>query len=227
MWFNSPARRPDWSIAQEHLRAADPVMRRIIDAVGPCTMHPRRDYFVVLCQSIFNQQLSIAAAATLFNRFRDQFPLRRPTPGRVIEFLASGHEPTIRACGLSRQKQAYVLDLARHFNNAQIPTAKLNRMSDEAIIESLTRVRGIGQWTAEMFLMFVLNRPDVLPVDDLGLKQGMQQAYGLRKPPTAERMRTIAEAWRPWRSVGTWYIWRRPRELKRAKMITKARGSAA
>lgn len=211
MWFETPARRPDWSVAQEHLRLVDPVMRRIIDVVGPCTLHPRRDYFVLLCQSIFNQQLSIAAASTLFGRFRDQFPMRRPTPRRVIEFITSGDAALIRTCGLSRQKQKYVLDLAHHFHSGQVPTRRFAQMDNEAIIESLTRVHGIGRWTVEMFLMFVLNRPDVLPVDDLGLRQGAQQAYGLRKMPDGPRLERIAKSWQPYRTVGTWYIWRRPR----------------
>jgi DNA-3-methyladenine glycosylase II len=217
MWFNSPARRPDWSVAQEHLRQADPVMRKIIDAVGPCTLHPRRDYFVLLCQSIFNQQLSIAAAATLFGRFRDQFPMRRPTPQRVIDFITSGDAERIRTCGLSRQKQAYVLDLARHFHTGQVPTRRFAKMTNEEIIESLTRVRGIGRWTVEMFLIFVLNRTDVLPVDDLGLRQGVQQVYGLRKTPNATKLERIARTWQPYRTLGTWYIWRRPRTAKNGK----------
>lgn len=212
MWFNSVPGRPDWSVAQEHLCQVDPVMRRIIDAVGPCTLHPRRDYFVLLCQSIFNQQLSVAVAATLFGRFRDQFPMHRPTPQRVIDLMTTGDGQLIRTCGLSRQKQAYVLDLARHFHDRQIPTRRFARMQDEQIIESLTRVRGVGRWTAEMFLMFVLNRPDVLPVDDLGLRQGVQRAYGLRAVPSASRLQRIAKLWQPYRTLGTWYIWRQPRK---------------
>ena len=210
MWFTDPARRPDWSPALGHLRRVDPVMARVIDAVGPCTLHPRRDYFVVLCKSIFSQQISVAGAATLFGRFRDQFPQRRPTPERVVEFLTTGDANLVKFCGLSRQKQAYVLDLARHFLDRRLPTARFARMGDEQIIESLTAVRGIGRWTAEMFLIFVLNRPDLLPIDDLGLRKGMQRAYALAALPTGPEMVRIGEAWRPFRSVATWYLWRLP-----------------
>jgi len=210
MWFTDSPRRPDWSAALEHLRRADPVLGRAIDAVGPCTLHPRRDHFVVLCKAIFSQQISVAGAATLFGRFRDQFPQRRPTPGRVITFLTDGDPAVIRFCGLSRQKQAYVLDLARHFRDRTLPTTRFGRMDDEQIIESLTAIRGIGRWTAEMFLIFVLNRPDVLPVDDLGLRKGVQRAFGLPALPTVGQLRDGARAWQPYRSVATWYLWRLP-----------------
>jgi DNA-3-methyladenine glycosylase II len=210
MWFTDPVRQPDWSPAVDHLRRADSVLARVIDAVGPCTLHPRRDHFVVLCKAIFSQQISVAGAATLFGRFRDRFPQRRPTPDRVIAFLTDGDPAVIRFCGLSRQKQAYVLDLARHFRERTLPTARFGRMDDEQIIESLTAIRGIGRWTAEMFLIFVLNRPDVLPVDDLGLRKGVQRAFGLPALPTMGQLRDAAEIWKPYRSVATWYLWRLP-----------------
>src|SRR3954468_9356621 len=115
MWFETPPRAPNWSHALKHLRH-DPVMKRLIARVGPCTLHQRRDYFVVLCKSIFTQQISTKVATTLFGRFRDQFPLRRPTPARVAAFLRDADEQLIRTCGLSRQKRAYVLDLAERFD---------------------------------------------------------------------------------------------------------------
>lgn len=201
-------RRTDWSAARAHLRRADPALAAVITRVGPCTLAPRRDYFVALCQSIFSQQVSTAVAAVLFDRFRALFPSRRPTPTRVIELLEGGDEQRVRTCGLSRQKRAYLLDLARHFVSGQIDRRRLGRMDDEAVIESLTRVKGVGRWTAEMFLIFVLNRPDVLPVDDLGLRKGVQQVRGLAELPDALTCRTLAEPWRPWRSVATWYLWR-------------------
>ena len=210
MWFTDPARQPDWSAATAALAAADPVLARVIAAVGPCTLHPRRDYFVVLCQSIFSQQISVAGATTLFGRFRDQFPQRRPTPPRTITFLTTADADLIKWCGLSRQKQAYLLDLARHFDGRKLPTARFPRMDDEQIIESLTAIRGIGRWTAEMFLIFVLNRPDVLPVDDLGLRKGFQRAYGQPNLPALAYLRQRGELWRPFRSVATWYLWRLP-----------------
>jgi DNA-3-methyladenine glycosylase II len=207
MWFDLKANVPDWSEAQRHLTRVDPVMGAIVKRVGPCMLYPRRDWFVVMCQSIFNQQISLAAAAKLFGRFRDGFPRRRPTPARVLEALGDDLHG-VQQCGLSRQKKAYLIDLSRGFLDGRIPVRRFGKMSDEAIIESLTEIQGIGRWTAEMFLMFVLNRADVLPVDDLGLQEKMRIAYGMRSRPTRERMRKIAEAWRPWRTVGSWYLWR-------------------
>ena len=207
MWFDPPPCNPDWSSALKHLRY-DPVMRKLIGRVGPCTLHPRRDYFVVLCKSIFTQQISTKVATTLFGRFRDQFPMRRPTPARVATFLQRADEQLIRTCGLSRQKRAYVLDLAEQFAAGQIPTRRFARMIDEDIIQSLVRVKGVGRWTAEMFLIFVLNRPDVLPVDDLGLREGVKVAYGLKERPGADVLTDLGERWRPYRTIATWYLWR-------------------
>src|SRR5918993_6095180 len=207
MWFETPNSAPDWSAALKHLRR-DPVLRKLIARVGPCTLHPRRDYFVVLCKSIFTQQISTKVAATLFGRFRDQFPLRRPTPARVATFLRNGDDQLIRTCGLSRQKRAYVLDLAERFMAGDIDTRRFARMEDEQIVESLTRVKGVGRWTAEMFLIFVLNRPDVLPVDDLGLREGVKVAYGLSERPGAKALMELGERWRPYRTIATWYLWR-------------------
>jgi DNA-3-methyladenine glycosylase II len=208
MWFEAPPRELDWSKAVNHLRRRDPVMRRLIARVGPCTLHRRRDYFVVLCKSIFTQQISTKVATTLFGRFRDQFPLRRPTPSRVARFLTDGDEQLIRTCGLSRQKRAYVLDLAQRFAAGDVPTRRFARMSDDDIIACLTRVNGVGRWTAEMFLIFVLNRPDVLPVDDLGLREGAKVAFKLKERPTASQLTRLADSWRPYRTIATWYLWR-------------------
>jgi DNA-3-methyladenine glycosylase II len=207
MWFDTPPRDQDWSLALKHLRR-DPIMRKLIARVGPCTLHPRRDYFVVLCKSIFTQQISTKVATTLFGRFRDQFPLRRPTPARVAAFLRDGDAQLIRTCGLSRQKRDYVLDLAERFDAGDIPTRRFARMSDEQVIESLVHVKGVGRWTAEMFLIFVLNRPDVLPVDDLGLREGAKVAYRLKERPSAKALIDLGESWRPYRTIATWYLWR-------------------
>ena len=205
MWFPNQPPRVDWSKAERAL-SRDPVMRAIIRRVGPCALAPRRDYFVKLCQSIFTQQISTKVAAVLFARFRDQFPSRRPTPQRVLEIIDDAE--TMRRCGLSRQKQAYVKDLAAHFASSEIPTRRLAGMSDDEVIETLVRVKGIGRWTGEMFLIFTLNRPDVLPVDDLGLRKGAQTIFGLKQTPDAKKLTKLAEPWRPYRSIGTWYAWR-------------------
>src|SRR5687768_1194859 len=208
MWFEQQP-TGHWREAEAHLRAASPHLGRAIDLVGPCTLAPRKDYFVVLCKAIFTQQISTAVATVLFGRFRDEFPSRRPTPRLVLDAMnGDAGDTAFAGCGLSRQKRAYVRDLAEHFATSQIPTRKLAAMSDEEVIDALTRVKGIGRWTAEMFLIFTLNRPDVLPVDDLGLQQGAQKIFGLKKVPDKKALVKLGEPWRPYRSIATWYIWR-------------------
>jgi DNA-3-methyladenine glycosylase II len=197
----------DWSRARRHLSKVDPVMKQIIRRVGPCTLAPRRDYFVKLCQSIYNQQISTVVARVLFKRFRDRFANRRPTPKAVLEFLAEDDE-VIRSVGLSRQKRVYLHDLATHFVNGHVKTRRFASMEDEAIIEALTPIKGIGRWTVEMFLIFCLNRPDVWPIDDLGVRKGVQLAYGLAEIPGKVAMLEMGERWRPYRTVASWYLWR-------------------
>ena len=127
----------------------------------------------------------------------------------MLDALTGGvSEEEVRRVGLSRQKRAYLIDLARHFVDGEIPTRSFAGMSDEQVIESLTRVKGVGRWTAEMFLIFVLNRPDVLPVDDLGLRESARRFYKLPARPRAKELTALGEAWRPWRSIATWYLWR-------------------
>jgi DNA-3-methyladenine glycosylase II len=215
MWFESSPAQPNWAAGQRYLSRVDPVLKKIIKKVGPCTLKRRKDYFVVLCKSIFSQQISVKVAAVLFHRFRNQFPMRRPTPARVIELFTKPEE-TINRVGLSRQKQAYILDLARHFESGKLRTSRFAKMSDEEIIEALVEVKGIGRWTAEMFLMMVLNRPDVYPVDDLGLRKNIQRAYGLKETPKAAELIAMGEKWRPYRSLATWYFWRMPVEKPQA-----------
>lgn len=201
------ANMTDWSKARRHLSRVDPVMKQIIRRVGPCTLAPRRDYFVKLCQSIYNQQISTVVARVLFKRFRDRFANRRPTPKAVLEFLAEDDE-VIRSVGLSRQKRLYLHDLATHFVNGHVKTRRFATMEDEAIIEALTPIKGIGRWTVEMFLIFCLNRPDVWPIDDLGVRKGVQVAYGLAEIPAKAAMIEMGERWRPYRTVASWYLWR-------------------
>jgi DNA-3-methyladenine glycosylase II len=206
MSADEPAQLRNWDIAVAHLRR-DRVLRKIIDRVGPCKLAPRRDYFAALCKSIYAQQVSATVARILFDRFQSHFPRRRPTPKRVHDLL-TGHEDSFRACGLSRQKRKYLIDLSQHFIDGRIATRKLASLDNEQVIEALANVQGIGRWTAEMFLIFVLNRPDVLPVDDLGIREGIKRFYKLPERPNAKQMQQIAEPWHPWRSVATWYIWR-------------------
>jgi DNA-3-methyladenine glycosylase II len=197
----------NWQPALRHLSGVDPILRQIITAVGPCTLKPRRDHYVMLCKSIYSQQISTTVATVLFGRFRERFPLKRPTPERALKLLQNGSEAEIKGLGLSRQKKSYLIDLSKHFVSGAIPR-NLSRMSDEEIAEALTAVNGIGQWTAEMFLMFVLNRPDVLPIDDLGLQAGVMRAYKLPARPKPKALKEMGEPWRPYRTIASWYLWK-------------------
>ena len=184
---------------------ADPTLRAVIKRVGPCRLHSAapKDPFVTLCLSIASQQLSTKAAATIFKRFEDLFPDRRPTPERVMTLS----DDQLRACGFSRAKAAFVKDLAAHVLDGRLDLKALKKHPDDEVMKQLIAVKGIGRWTAEIFLMFRLGRPDVLPADDLGLMTAVQRLYKLRKRPDAKRLRKIGEAWRPHRSVASWYLW--------------------
>ncbi|HEY1922781.1 MAG TPA: hypothetical protein VGG44_08435, partial [Tepidisphaeraceae bacterium] len=149
-----------WSVARKHIAKADPIMGKIATAVGPCTLKPNRDHFSMLCKSIYSQQISTVVAGVLFGRFKERFPRKRPTPEHALKLLNHADPNHLQGCGLSRQKRKYLIDLSEHFVNGKIPSRRLSRMSDEEVIEALTAVNGIGRWTAEMFLMFVLNRED-------------------------------------------------------------------
>jgi DNA-3-methyladenine glycosylase II len=189
--------------AVRHLQAADPVMGRIIAHVGPCRLKRDPRYFVTLCDSIVSQQLSSRVAEVIFTRFASLYPNGRPTPARV----AATPIPRLRAAGLSEQKARYLKDLARGFTSGRIRPHRFRRQSNEAIIETLTAIHGIGRWTAEMFLMFSLNRLDVLPVDDLGIKKAIQKAYGFRALPKAVTMKRIGRPWHPYETIASWYLW--------------------
>jgi len=207
MWYDIKAKVPDWTEATKFLAKSDPVMKELIKKIGPCTLAPRKDYYLVLCRSIFNQQVSMAAAASMWKTFCSNFPRNKPTPLLVRKFLKS-KSPKVLTSGTSRQKRAYLIDLSEHFLDNKIPVRRLHKMSDEAVAEALTAVHGIGQWTAEMFLMFVLNRPDVFPVDDIGLQAAVHRVYGLPERPKPKVLMPLGEPWRPWRTVATWYLWR-------------------
>ncbi len=197
----------DWSASIEHLRRVDPVIKNVIDRVGPCTLSGNRDYFVRLCKAIFSQQISTKVAAVLFERFRATFPGRRPTPKLLLEMLQAD-SPLLNGIGISRPKRTYLRDLAEHFHGNKIPVRRLSKMSDDQVIDALVKVKGIGRWTAEMFLIFTLNRPDVLPVDDLGLQTSVRDVYKLPARPGAAELTKLAEPWRPHRTLATWYLWR-------------------
>ena len=183
----------------------DPTLRDVIKRVGPCKLHAvaPRDPFETLCRTIASQQLSIKAADTIYGRFCDLFPKRRPTPALVMTL----DDDRIRACGFSRAKTAFIKDLASHVADGRLDLKRLRRHPDEEVLRQLVAVKGIGRWTAEVFLMFRLGRPDVLPADDLGLMNAVHRAYRMRKRPTAKVLRKMGERWAPYRSIAAWYLW--------------------
>lgn len=186
-------------------------MRTLIDRVGPCDLVPRRGAFAVLCHSIISQQLSIAAAAMIFGRFVSLCPAHRLTPMAILASTTS----SLRAAGLSQQKIRYVQDLALAFQDGRVQSQRFSKQSNEEIIAALTLIKGIGRWTVEMFLIFYLNRPDVLPVDDLGIRQSVQRWYRLPTSPSAAILKKLAEPWHPYESIAAWYLWKARRLLER------------
>ena len=194
----------DYTRARRLLARRDPILRELMRAQGPCRLAARQhaDPFKALTRAIVGQQLSAKAAATIFSRFEALFDAF-PTPTQVLAVP----EDRLRGVGLSSQKLGYLRDLCRRIVEGELPLDVLDRMDDEAVIENLTQVKGIGRWTAEMFLIFRLQRPDVLPVGDLGIVRAVQRAYKLRKAPSPDRLTRIGEAWRPYRSVACWYLW--------------------
>ena len=198
----------DWSIAVAHLRRRDRALDRIIDIVGPhkpARLGSAQTPFATLLRSIVFQQLSGKAAGSIHRRLLDLFPNRRPS-ARAL--LALG-DAELRASGLSRSKVLSVRDLAAKVTARQLPSRRaLDAMDDEAIIERLTEVRGVGRWTVEMLLIFTLDRPDVLPVTDLGVRRGFMVCQGNDELPEPSELLAYGEIWRPWRSVASWYLWR-------------------
>jgi DNA-3-methyladenine glycosylase II len=194
--------KPDyWDSAKRSLARRDPVLARIMRAHPKVFMTRRGEPFMTLARAIVGQQISVKAAQSVWNRVCGC--VGTITPQNVL----ARKRPQLRACGLSDRKVEYIADLAQHFADGRIHVHRWPEMPDEAIIEELVAVRGIGRWTAEMFLMFNLLRPDVFPLDDLGLRKGIEVNYFKRKPALST-MRRLGESWRPYRSVATWYLWR-------------------
>lgn len=189
-----------------HLKRADPILAGLIRRVGPCRMQLRRTgtHYDALVRSIVFQQLSGKAAGTIHRRLCELYPDARP---RAAHVLATDDE-RLRSAGLSRQKIGYLRDLSARVDDGSLPLAHLGRLSDDAIIEHLIQVKGIGRWTVQMFLMFRLGRPDVLPELDLGVQNAIQRAYGLAVRPTPKDVIRIGSPWRPYASVASWYLWR-------------------
>ena len=196
----------DPRLALEHLRAADPVLARILDEIGPFGMRlrPATSVFAALAEAIAYQQLNGKAAAAIFARVCALFPQKALTPERMLRIS----DEQLRGAGLSRNKLLSLRDLAQKAKDGAIPTlAEARGMPDETIIERLSEVRGIGRWTAEMLLMFRLGRPDVLPVDDYGVRKGFAIAYE-RELPSPKELAAYGERWKPYRTVASWYLWR-------------------
>jgi DNA-3-methyladenine glycosylase II len=195
----------DYERASRLLARRDTVMRALVRRHGPCGLASGRhsDPFRALVQAIISQQLSTKAAATIGARVRALCRGGAPTP-RAIARLS---DQQLRTAGLSGQKTRYIRDLAARVSDGSLELNRLSALGDEEVIETLTAVKGIGRWTAEMFLIFRLERPDVLPVGDLGIVKAVERQYGLRRTPSSAKLREIAEAWRPYRSVACWYLW--------------------
>ena len=192
--------------ARRLLMKRDPILAAAITRVGPCGMadRQRKDHLSALIGAIVSQQLSTKAAATIFGRFVALFP-----DGHIRDAaaIAGQSDAALRAVGLSGQKVGYLRDLSARIADGRLQLNELDALPDEDVIERLTAVKGFGRWTAEMFLMFRLHRPDVLPAGDLGIVNAIQRLYRLRKRPDARRILKIGEAWRPYRSVASWYLW--------------------
>lgn len=195
----------DWTPAIDHLAAADPKLAPLIERHGHPTIAPRKDPVQSLARAIVSQQLSGKAADTIWGRFVALYPGGKfPKP----EAIVATPDTALRAAGLSGAKSAAIKDLARHVIEKKVLPTRLAKLNDEEVSAMLLPVRGIGPWSVDMFLMFFLARPDVLPVGDLGIRKGMQLHFGLRKLPEADRMIKLAAPWRPYRTIASWYMWR-------------------
>jgi DNA-3-methyladenine glycosylase II len=194
----------DTTKATRHLRRTDPVMKRLIARVGPCTLAPSKTTsFHALCRAICFQQLSGKAAATIFGRVQTLAGQRTLTPARILELPPA----ELRAAGLSTSKVGFVKDLAAKTADRTLHFPSLVRKSDDEIIARLITVKGIGVWSAQMYLMFVLTRPDIFPIDDNGIRNALSRFYNVAPADMAAQAPAIAEKWRPYRTVGSWYLW--------------------
>jgi len=181
----------------------DPILGKIIDSIGEYSLQRRNHHFAVLVESIISQQLATSAAEAIFKRFRSLYP-KFPTATQILATKKS----KLRSVGLSGTKIEYLKDLAKNVEDGKVKIKLLPKMSDEDVIAHLTSVKGIGRWTAEMFLIFSLGRLDVLPVHDLGLRKGVQMAFSLPELPKPAQVEELGERWKPYRSIATWYLWK-------------------
>ncbi|HSX37051.1 MAG TPA: DNA-3-methyladenine glycosylase [Patescibacteria group bacterium] len=191
--------------AAERLALADPVLAPIIKRVGPATFRPHKDYYWELVDSIISQQLSVKAARSIEKRFQQLFNSKVPSPRQILEKDVE----ELRSVGLSRPKARYIRDLAQHIMDGKIKFDRFDSLSNDEIMAELIDVKGIGEWTAHMFLMFCMGRLDVLPVGDLGIRNGIRALYGFKDTPTPDQIKAIAKKyhWHPYESIASWYIW--------------------
>ena len=193
---------PYWNEARQALLGADPVLAGLIRAAGASVLKPRNDAFYSLSRSIVAQQISVHAAEAVWQRLLKL--IGEITPNAICNRT----EEALHACGLSRRKAFYMRNLAEHFRNGALGGNSWHRMDDEEVIGTLIEIKGIGRWTAEMFLIFHLLRPDVLPVTDIGIQKAIARHYNAGERLTSDELIALAEPWRPWRSVASWYLWR-------------------
>ena len=202
--YHSRMSTSPYTAAETHLAAADPLLARLIAVHGPCTLAPDPRYFYILVDSIISQQISVKAAASILRRFQALLPGGAVTPEAILALPAE----QMREAGLSGAKVRYVRDLAEKVAAGVVNLEGLQNALDEDVIRALVQVTGIGRWTAEMFLIFSLGRPDVLPVADLGFRTAAQRAYGLAALPGKVELQALAASWHPYATVATWYLWR-------------------
>jgi DNA-3-methyladenine glycosylase II len=195
----------DLQTAAEHLMENDPTLTPIIKNAGLPTFKPHKNYYWELVDSIISQQLSVKAAASIEKRFQELFNEEFPAP----ELIIKKDDEELRAVGLSRPKVKYIKDLAQHVIDGNLKFNEFDSLTNAEIIKELTAVKGIGEWTAHMFLIFAMGRLDILPVGDLGIKNGMRKLYGFEDAPTPEQMQETADKynWHPYESVAAWYVW--------------------
>src|SRR3954447_25906227 len=190
-----------------HLRAADPVLGRLVETYGPLDLVPEnrrgREHYAALVRAIVGQQLSVKAAASIYARVEAMFGGHPPTP----ELILAADTDALRAAGLSRAKVVYLRSLAEHVGDGSLELGRLEKLTDDEVLAELVAVKGLGTWTAQMFLMFQLARPDVLPVGDLGIRRAAERLYGLPGLPSPAELERIAEPWRPWRTLACRYLW--------------------
>jgi DNA-3-methyladenine glycosylase II len=191
-----------WNDAVRELASRDPVIRTLVERHQGLGLRSRGDAFSTLARAIVGQQISVKAAQSVWDRVIGEVGTMAPAN------VAAATSERLRTCGLSNQKCAYLGDLAERFASGRLEPARWDALDDEALIAELTQVKGIGRWTAEMFLIFYMARPDVFPLDDIGLQRAMRLHYNAGRALTEAKMKRIGKTWAPWRSVGTWYMWR-------------------